>query len=398
MNWLDVMILALVVVSAIRGWRSGAAVQGLAFGGLWLGLLLGALVAPRLAGLVTGSARTWVALIVVFAAAALLGAAGGLLGARFAGVLRRAHLGPLDEALGVLVAIAATLLAVWLIGSLLSSSRYATLDQALQESRIVRALDDILPTVPSVFARIESFLTAEGFPVVFVNLPPGLVTPVAPPSDAAVQAAVDAAEPSTVKVAGLACGVFLQGSGFVVAPHLVVTNAHVVAGDTRPEVIDASGRHIATAMWFDPGLDVAVLKVPDLTDRPLSVHEAVVARGATGATLGYPGGGAFSFSPAAVDATFQAVGLDIYGTAIVTREVYELNAVVLPGDSGGPLVASGLDQGPSPIPNGTVIGLVFARSSTNTHIGYALTMGAVQADVARAQASGVPVSTGGCAP
>jgi S1-C subfamily serine protease len=392
-NWVDYALLVVVALSGIHGLRLGAATQVLSFGGFWLGLFLGALLAPSLAGLAKGStAKTVVALVVLIGMATIVGGVGRLLGVRSTQLLHRLRLGPIDSAFGVAVAVVATLVATWLVASLLSQSRYTTLDRALQQSRIVRALDNALPPIPTVFSGVQRFLAQNGFPVVFAGLPPQVATPVTLPSDASERAAVVRAEGSTVQIAGAGCGVIQEGSGFVAAPDLVVTNAHVVAGIASPVVIDTTGRHAATAVVFDPRLDLAVLRVPGLADPPLAIDGAVVGRGATGVVLGYPGGGPFTYGKAGVAAAFKAVGLDIYGNSETTREIYQLDAVVQPGNSGGPLVASA-DPG---IPDGTVIGVVFARSTTNPDIGYALAMPAVAADVAHARVSTASVGTGGC--
>ena len=394
MNWVDYALLVIVAVAGIRGLRLGAAMQVLTFGALFLGLYLGALIAPSLAKGVHGStAKAVVALVVLVGVASIVAGLGRLLGARSGSLLKRLHLGPVDSAFGVGVAVAAALAVTWLMATLLSDSQYSSgLDRALQQSRIVRALDNVLPPIPSVFAGVERFLAQNGFPVVFAGLPPQTAAPVALPTDAAARAAVLRTEGSTVQVAGQGCGVIQEGSGFVVAPGLVVTNAHVVAGIVAPVVIDSSGRHAAVPALFDPKLDIAVLRVPGLADPPLAVDTMILGRGTTGVVLGYPNGGPLTPRKAGIAAAFDAVGLDIYGNSQTTREIYQLDAVVEPGNSGGPLVSSG-DPG---IPDGTVIGVVFARSTTNTGVGYALAMPAVTADVARAQSTGAAVGTGGC--
>ncbi len=173
----------------------------------------------------------------------------------------------------------------------------------------------------------------------------------------------------------------------------MVTNAHVVAGDSEPTVSDARGSHRATPILFDPRLDVAVLEVPGFSERVLPVDTAEAPGGATVTVLGYPGGGGLTAQPAGADGNFSAVGFDIYNTNIVTRDVYQLNADIQPGNSGGPVVEMADTAG-----NGTAkaVGLVFARSLTNPGIAYALTMAAVEADVRAAESSRSPVSTGGC--
>ena len=395
MNWVDYLLLVLVAASGIHGLRLGAATQVLSFGGFWLGLFIGALVAPPLAGLAhSATAKTVIALAVLIGVATLLGGVGRTLGARSGQLLERLRLGPIDSIFGVAVAVVATLVATWLVASLFSQSRYTGLDRAVQQSRIVRALDNVLPPIPSVFSSVQRFLAQNGFPVVFAGLPPQAAAPVTLPTDASERAAVERADGSTVQVSGAGCGVIQEGSGFVVAPDLVVTNAHVVAGIPAPFVIDAAGRHPATAVLFDPRLDIAVLRVGHLTEPPLPVYAGIVGRGTTGVVLGYPEGGPLKYGKAGVAAGFRVPGLDIYGTATVTRQIYQLDAVVLPGNSGGPLVASG-DKG---IADGTVVGVVFARATTNSDVGYALAMPAVSADVSRAEAASpsTRVGTGQC--
>jgi S1-C subfamily serine protease len=396
MNWVDILLLVLVAGSAVHGLRLGAASQVLSFGGFWLGLFLGALVAPSLVNLSKSrDTRSVIAMVVVFGAAFILGGVGRLLGARSASALRRVRLGAVDSAAGVAVAVVATLVAAWLVGSFLANSRFTTLDAALQRSHILHILDDALPPVPSVFSRVESFLDSQGFPIVFAGLPPEAAPPVSIPGNVAVRAAVLKAERSTVQIAGLGCGVVQEGSGFVVAPGLVITNAHVVAGVPQPYVVDPFGRrHPATPVLFDPRLDLAVLRVAGLNDPALVIDPQVVGRGTSGVVLGYPEGGPFNYRPAAVAASFMATGLDIYGKTQTLRQVYQIDAVVQPGNSGGPLVASG--DAARHIPDGTVIGVVFARSTINPHVGYALAMTAVQSDLSRVGASSAPVGTGKC--
>jgi S1-C subfamily serine protease len=388
MDWVDIVILVLVALSAVHGLRQGAAMQLFSFGGFWLGLVVGALITPPLAGLVhTATAKAVVAAVAVFGCAAIVGGAGRLIGMRSSMVLHRLRLGPIDAVLGVVVAVVATLLATWLVASVLVNSRFPTLDSGIGHSRIVRALDRVMPQPPTIFSKIESFLSSEGFPVVFSGIPPAASGPVAPPSTAEVAEAERAAEDSTVKIVGEGCGVIQEGSGFVVDGDLVVTNAHVVAGIRHPVVEALNGGPYPTqVVLFDPTLDLAVMRVPGLHEPSLTIDPNLVGRGTSGAALGYPGGGPFTAVPAAVADAFEATGLDIYGNQQITREVYQIDAVIRPGNSGGPLVE----------PNGTVVGVVFARSTTNGDIGYALATPAVDAQVQKAEQSTTTVSTEGC--
>jgi len=301
--------------------------------------------------------------------------------------LHRLRLGPVDSVLGVAVAVLATLLATWLVASVLVNSRFSALDTGISQSRVVRALDQVMPQPPTLFSKVESFLSTEGFPVVFSGLPPAAAGPVSPPSSAAVGQAEQAAEDSTVKIVGEGCGVIQEGSGFVVDGDMVVTNAHVVAGIRHPVVEALDGGPYATdIVLYDPRLDLAVMRVPGLREPSLTLDGSLVTRGTTGAALGYPGGGPFTAQPAGVADAFEATGLDIYGRVQITREVYEIDSIIRPGNSGGPLVE----------PDGLVVGVVFARSTTNGDIGYALASPAVLAKVDQAARDTAAVSTEGC--
>jgi S1-C subfamily serine protease len=255
----------------------------------------------------------------------------------------------------------------------------------IQTSRILQALDRSLPPAPDVLARLDRALGSGALPRVFTGLEPSPPTAVTGPNAAAVQAAAAAGRAATVRVEGLGCGGLLEGSGFVAGDGLVATNAHVVAGVDRPVVVDAKGTHRATVVLFDPDLDFAVLRTTNLAAAPLPLASSNSARGTVGAALGYPGGGDFTVQPAAVLDRRIAIGRNIYGSGLIRRDIYTLQAVVRPGNSGGPLVT----------PDGTVIGVIFATSTVNGNIGYALTSSEVLSDLHAAANSGT-VATGAC--
>ncbi|MGA8371052.1 MAG: MarP family serine protease [Acidimicrobiales bacterium] len=386
MNLLDVLLLVVVAVAAIEGLRLGAVLLTLSFVGFWLGMYLGAILASATVRWVHSQpSRTAVALITMIGCAILLGTLGRVLGARSFRALHRGKLGSVDSVLGVAVAVVASLLAVWLVASTLVNSSYPSLNSVIANSTIIRSLDNVLPAPPSVFSRVQAFLSQEGFPPVFAQLAPASAGPVTLPGATTVNAAVAAAGASTVKVVGEGCGQLQEGSGFVVAPGLVVTNAHVVAGIPHPTVDDASGNHDTAVVFFDPSFDLAVLRT-NVTEPALALDSQTVPRQTQGAVLGYPGGGPFTYGPAGVMAEFEAQGRDIYGQGLTVRDVYEIEASVRPGNSGGPLV----------LPNGVVIGIVFSRSTTNDTIGYALTSPGVLTRVHQAEAATGTVGTGGC--
>ena len=395
--WVDVVLIVLVAAAVVRGWWVGGVLETLTLGGFWLGMVVGFLAAPLVAKAASGAART-VLLLVWLIAAALLGAVGGeILGTRLRRAVRRGPLAVGDKVLGAGVGALASLTALWLIGTLLGASAPSWLSRPLQQSSVLGAMDKVMPDPPTLFARVESLFNQAGFPVVLVNLPPGLATSEPLPTSSEVLAAASAVRGSMVKVTGEACGFFLSGSGFVTQGGLVVTNAHVVAGETSTSVTGSTGTYRATVVAYDPDLDLAVLRAQGLDAPAVAMSTAPVDAGTTAAAVGFPEGGTLSAAPAAVNARFEAVGLDIYGTSLTSRDVYELHAAVEPGDSGGPLVAAGTASGTTP-GDGTVIGVVFARSPGDPSVGYALTMAPVAAELAAARTTTAAVSTGACAP
>ena len=189
-----------------------------------------------------------------------------------------------------------------------------------------------------------------------------------------------------MRVQGVGCGSLRLGSGFVVGTGLVMTNAHVVAGAGDLAVSDTAGNHSAAVVRFDPRLDIAILRTSGLAGRPLRISAEDVDRGATGAILGYPNGGGLAVGAAAVRAAYDAIGRDIYGTTLVTRPIVELQATVRPGNSGGPLVLG----------DGTVGGVVFARSVSDGSIGYAIAASTARGELEHTNAGAPAVSTGSC--
>jgi S1-C subfamily serine protease len=388
MNLVDIIVVLVVVLAAIQGLRLGAIVQVLSFGGFLIGLYLGAALASVTVGWVhSQSATVAVALVTLLGVATVCGSFGRVLGNLAFNRVHRGIAGKVDAGLGVIVAIVASLLVAWLLASTLTSTSSLALNASIDQSKIIRSLDTVLPPPPSVFSQVQGFLSSEGFPPVFAQLAPASAGPVSLPGDAQLQQAVNRAGASTVKIVGDGCGQIQEGSGFVVAPGLVVTNAHVVAGIAHPMVQTGTVFHNTTVLLFDPSYDLAVMRVSGLTAPPLVLDPDQVGRGVQAAVLGYPGGGPFTVAAAGIMAVFEAQGRDIYGQGLTVREVYEIQAVVRPGNSGGPLVQ----------PDGEVIGVVFSRSTTNGDIGYALTSPGVRTRVDESETRTAAVGTGGCA-
>lgn len=387
MNLLDGLLIALVILSVVTGFRRGAALQLVTYTGLIIGLALGALLAPVTARLATDPfAQATIALVTLLVLAAVGDAAGWALGTRAWVAARRSALSPVDQAAGSVVAGLAALLAAWFLAFNLVQGPFPALSRQIRGSAVVRGIDAVLPRPPAVLAQVRQYLDRFGFPEVFAELPPPPAGPVSEPSQAEAQRAFRAADQSTFKVIGQACNRIQEGSGFLVEPNYLVTNAHVVAGVASPRVQGSDGATFGAAtVLFDDDLDLAVLRIAG-SGPDVDLARGLADRATPGAVVGYPGGGGLTGVQAAVRQILTARGADIYGEDTVTREVYELQAVVRPGNSGGPFVTT----------DGRVAGVVFAASTANEGLGYALTSDQVLPSVQRALGRTEGVGTGPC--
>jgi S1-C subfamily serine protease len=389
-NLLDGVIVLLVGLSIVAGFRRGAALQLVTYTGLLLGLLGGALLGPSVARLGDDPfVQAALALGTLLALAAVGDAIGWAIGRHVWAAARRSRLDPIDAGAGSVVAGVATLLVTWFLAFNLVQGPFPAVSREIRGSAIVRGLDVVLPRPPTLLAQLRSFLDRFGFPEVFVGLPPAPAGPVDPPTAAQAREAFLASDQSTFRIVGAACGRIQEGSGFLVEGGLVVTNAHVVAGVESPRIQSQNGGEFPGAVVaFDPDRDLAVLRVDPSATEALPLAPGVAERGAAGAVVGYPGGGELTGVKAAVRRTMMAVGRDIYGRDTVEREIYELQTRVVPGNSGGPFVT----------PDGVVQGVVFAASTSNDGVGYALTTDELRPVLDRARNRAGTAGTGGCLP
>jgi S1-C subfamily serine protease len=390
-DWVDLVIIGLMLLAAVHGLRLGAIVQILTFGGFFLGFLLGTVVWVPLFSRGHGDVtRSIIVVLLVLLTACVFGSAGRVLGTWSNVTVRRHHLGTVDAVLGVGVAVVMVLLSVWVVAAVILSpnSRFTSLDAAVARSDILHSIDGVLPQAPSIFNDLQTFLNNQGFPQVFSSLNPPSTPSVSTPTDAETKTLADPAVFSTVKILGLACSSEQEGSGFVVGPGLVATNAHVIAGESNgnTQVWLGNSQYNATPVLFDPDFDLAVLRTDAPLGPALTISSSLVARGTQAALLGYPENRVLTIGAAGVTEEVTAIGKDIYNNGSVTRGVYALDASVLPGNSGGPLLG----------PGGQVIGVVFSRSTVYQDVGYALTSPGVLARVQEAQRHHSAVSTGPC--
>lgn len=376
-----------LVGALIRGQELGFVRQLFSTVGFFIGLLLGALLEPHVVQLAHSStSRLILTLLTTLGCAFFLLFTGEIIGIIIKQRLQLKHgLNHVDNSLGAGLAGISILAVVWLGAAVLVALPYVGLQSGIRSSRIISLLDRNLPPAPNLIADIGHLIAPNGFPDVFIGLEPAPGT--APlPTPASLVPAVNKDRASVVQIEGDGCGGVVEGSGFVVSGNLVATNAHVVAGIAHPYVIDGNGTHLATAIWFDPNLDFAVLRVNNLRGGPLVLDTNVIPHGTAGGVLGYPGGGPFSASTAAVLDEFTPRGRNIYNQGSTQRDVYSIEANVVPGNSGGPLVNT----------NGDVIGVVFAASTMYNDVGYALSMPQIVNEIDHAKAVDRPTSTGSC--
>lgn len=391
-QWLDVAVLAVAFIAAVSGWRSGALGSLLSFVGVLLGAIAGVLLAPHLVSHIAAPrAKLFAALFLILALVVIGEVAGVVLGRAVRGAIRSRSIRTVDSVIGVAVQLVVVLTAAWLLATPLTQSKdQPELAAAVRGSRVLAQVNDLAPpwlkTVPK---RLSALLNTSGLPAVLEPFSRTPVIPVASPDpELARNPVVQATAPSVVKVRSLApsCQKVLEGSGFVIAPDRVMTNAHVVAGSNSVQIYASGNPLDATVISYDPAVDIAILAVPNLPPAPLTFAQAEAKTGESVVVLGYPGGGNFTATPARIRELIKLSGPDIYrDPAPVTRDVYTIRASVEQGNSGGPLID--LD--------GQVLGVVFGAAVDDPETGFVLTADEVHSQLARINDTQM-VGTGSC--
>jgi S1-C subfamily serine protease len=395
-DFLDLILLALCAAFAVAGYRQGFIIGVLSLAGFIGGVAGGALIAPAISRALAHSAQ-WqaiIAILVVFAAAVI-----GMLVASGIGVAVRSRVTGrpatfLDSIGGAAVNVVSVLLLAWLIGSLVANASFPSVSRQVDDSALLRAVDRVMPQgalyLP-LFPPIRGLISSNGLysPVFSALGAEGSVNVPAPDSGAAESRGVANSTRSVVKVVGVAtsCSLRIEGSGFVISPQHVLTNAHVVAGVTQDLTVAVrSGRvYPATVVFYDPERDIAILDVPGLRAAVLR-FSGPAAYAANAVVAGYPENHPLTLVAARVGDSISAYGPNIYQSQVVHRQIYPIRALVEPGNSGGPLLA----------PDGRVYGVVFAASTQYKDVGYALTAAEIASDVQAGEQRTSAVSTEGC--
>jgi S1-C subfamily serine protease len=380
MTVLDWGIVAFTLALGLWGYRQGLIVGTLTLLGFALGAFAGSRIGPLLLnqGSESPYAPLCAALGALIAGALVAVALESLaLGLRLRLIRGRGALHRADGAGGAALVASVALGLVWVFGAFaLHAPGTAQLRADVQHSLILSNLNEVLPPSGAILRALDR-----------VDPAPSIVGPAAPVAapDPKVVADPDvmAAGASVVRVLGTACGLGIEGSGWVVAPGFVVTNAHVIAGEDDTTVTTQQGASLdATVVHYDPENDLALLRVD--AELPVLPIAPDPQSGATAAVLGYPENGPYAVAPARLGETRETIGEDSYGQGPVRRPISSLRGTVRSGNSGGPIVDS----------RGRVLGTVFAATTTGTPGGFAVPNEIVEAALGETSPS---VDTGPCA-
>jgi S1-C subfamily serine protease len=392
---LDLILLVVVAAFAVSGYRQGFIVGILSFFGFVGGALLGAEFGPSISrALVGGQTQQDVIAVVLLVSFAVIGQfVASSIGAAMRSTVTWHSATVLDSVGGSVVSAVSVLLIAWVVGSVLIESPFPVVDTQVNNSLALQTLDKFMPSpAKTMFSDFRRLLASNStYAEVFSGIGAERILAIPAPDPAVTgDRGVQSAAGSVVRVQGVApsCERLIEGSGFVISPHHVLTNAHVVAGVTTHQIVTTGDGTIytATVVYYDPQVDVAILYVPGLHATPL--HFAGSANpGDNAVVAGYPLDATnLHLVPARIGGIQNAQGPNIYETSTVTRQIYEIRAVVKSGNSGGPLLS----------PEGTVDGVVFAAAVGESDTGFALTAAEVSADASAGEQQTSAVSTGAC--
>ncbi len=390
--WVDAAVIVVALLAASSGYRQGALASALAFVGVVLGAIAGIMLAPHIIDHIDD--RRWrlvvgVGLLVVLVVVGE--AAGMVLGRAARSGIRSAAFRRADSAAGSLLQAIAVLVAAWLLAIPVSSAAEPSLANAVRGSKVLSGVDQVAPQwLRELPGDFSSLLDDSGLPAVIGPFGRTPITNVSEPDPGLLDLPViSRVRPSVVKIEGVApsCNQALEGSGFVVSPERVMTNAHVVAGTRTLTVQSDDGPLEAKVVLFDYRNDVAVLDVPGLAAPPLDFAERSATTGDDAIALGYPEAGPFTATPERVREVVNLSGPDIYRDAQVRRQVYTVRGAIRQGNSGGPLINS----------DGQVLGVVFgAAEDTTSQTGFVLTAEQVQDSLRDSQGRTAAVGTMSC--
>jgi S1-C subfamily serine protease len=395
MNFIDIFIAAAFLIFGWIGFRRGILRTILSIIGLIIGGAAGAIATPSIQSLISNNAfgfKPTIGLTSIILGASLGMFLFGVLGSFLRVVLLPF---PFMKTIDSLIGFGLAIVAVASISSTLSSAAQVipnkTVNNLFSQSQLISQIDQYLPErFKDAAQKIQNVITDSPLPKVFKSLVESRITPNQLETDVAIPEIVNKSVASTVRIDGIAesCSAAMVGTGFIVSPERVITNAHVVAGVKEPVITlfnsqtKLGGRVIA----IDRKKDIAIIFVPGLTGEKLTFIGPVTPN-EIGFVVGYPNGGNLRTMPVSVTSEFESIGTDIDGNGETRREVIVFGGDVKPGNSGGPLLN---DQG-------QVLGVVFAADAENKNTGYALAPSEVAKLVSETSSVMQAIETGECA-
>ncbi|MCI9872378.1 MarP family serine protease [Arthrobacter humicola] len=385
---LDLVLVVALLSYLIHGLRNGFLVTLGGIAGFAAGAVAAFVSVPIVSGLVEDSGWRLTAIVATAVLLMIVGnGLGTMIGRRIRSVVPFSPLRAADRLVGGGVNVVVSALVMSMLAFSIGALGVPLVSQQLAESKVIRFIDGVTPMpVKASMAQLRSAVIGEGIPTLLDGF--GQSQPVAVPDTSTDTPALNKAAASVLKIAGTAyqCGQNQTGTGFVVAPGRVVTNAHVVAGVDEPVVETPGGRALpGRVVYFDSQHDLAVVAVDGLRSEPLALA-ADLPSGSAAAFAGYPHGGPFQSKPATVQDIATVLVPDIYGKNASPEDVYRLAGDVQPGNSGGPLLTM----------DGQVAGVVFAKATTESSLGFAITMNDLSPVAAQAPGLGSAVSSGQC--
>ena len=372
----DGFIVVAVLAAMTSGWRQGGLASLLSAVGILAGLIIGLGVAPMVLQITD---QVGIRFLLALGMLILLIGLGQLLGSALGHAIRdrmKTKSGQrVDSSFGAILMSVFSLVLIWLIATPMATGLSNSVGKGVRESAILREVNRVMPDELTQLPRsISGMLNDSGLPPVMMPWEDGSSVDVeAPNIEVADQAMVQDVRPSVVHVIADAdgCRRRMMGSGFVTADNYVVTNAHVVAGTQTAYVDTVLGIKEARVVYYNPEVDIAVLRAENLGLEPLAWADGPAYTGDDAVVMGFPHSGPFTANAARIRERVNIAGPDIYSNSRVERESYILRGTVVQGNSGGPLIS----------PDGTVLGLIFGASVDDTDTGYAITAEEVRSHI-----------------
>ena len=385
---LDLVLILALLSYLVYGLRNGFLVTVGGIAGFAAGAVAAFFAVPLVSGFVQDSGWRLTAIVAAAVVLVVLGnGLGTMAGRQIRGAVRIRPLRAVDRLVGGAVNVVVSALVMSMLAFSIGSLGVPLVSQQLAESKVIRFIDGLTPDpVKATMAQLRSTVIGNGIPTLLEGLEQGPAVPV--PNASTDTPALNRAADSVLRIAGTAyqCGQNQTGTGFVVSADRVITNAHVVAGVSEPVVeLPDGGAMPGRVVYFDTKHDLAVLAVDNLPADALALSPDL-PNGSPAAFAGYPHGGPFQSKPATVQDITTVMVPDIYGNNASPEEIYRLAGDVQPGNSGGPLLTT----------EGQVAGVIFAKATSDTDMGFAITMDDLNPVATQAASLSAPVSAGQC--